>query len=634
MSDISRLNFLVDKILQNKRLYYLGTPKLSDVAYDRLEEELKLIAPDHPVLSFVGGNTDSKFRKIVHKVPMLSLAKTYSIPELCAWVDDRPVMATLKVDGVSLSLNYQNGRLLVGKTRGNGREGEDVTDKVLWVGECIAHISLQGECEVRGELYCTDDSFLKLSDEMVARGLERPSNPRNIVSGILGRKNHQDLARFFDFFAFDVIVESQQMLFNTELQKFEWLETAGFKVPEHKLCSSKEGIESYLNFARDFLESGDIGIDGVVFSYNELSLHQDLGSTSHHPRYKMSFKWAGETGTSEIREISWSTSRFGVVTPVAIIEPIFLSGASISNVTLHNAAHVRSHQLKAGDTIEVIRSGEVIPKFLSVVRSAPGSVLIPTKCPSCGSELSFDGIRLNCLANFSCPSQLSGAILNWIRAVNIEDLSEKRLQQLLDIGLVKEIPDLYRLEEADLLKLPATKETMAKKLVKNIESSKAPELANFLNGLGVPGMGLNSWNDICKVAPKLDSICTLKVEDIEAINGFATKTAVAIVKGLLERADLIQNLLEVGVKPKEPLFSEKTGKLFGLTFVITGALSRPRSEIEKVIADHGGKVVGSVSKNTSVLLTNDQDTSSSKALKAKELGVKIWTELQLEDQLQ
>jgi DNA ligase (NAD+) len=272
----------------------------------------------------------------------------------------------------------------------------------------------------------------------------------------------------------------------------------------------------------------------------------------------------------------------------------------------------------------------VIPKFLSVVQSASGSVSIPTQCPSCQSELFFDGIRLTCLANFTCPAQLSGAILNWIKAVNIEDLSEKRLQQLIDGGLVKGIPDLYQLTEADLLKLPATRETMAKKLIKNIEVTKTPELVDFLNGLGIPGMGVNSWNDLCKVAPNLQSICTLKIEDIEAIDGFANKTAVGIVKGLIDRADLIQNLLKTGVKPKESTLQVKGSKLFGLTFVITGALSRPRSEIEKIIIDQGGKVVGSVSKNTNILLTNDQDVNSTKAKKAKELGIDIWNETNLD----
>lgn len=630
MNDISRINFLVGEILRNKQLYYKGMPKISDVAYDKLEEELRAISPDHPVLSYVGGVSDSKFRKVVHKVPMLSLAKTYSISELCDWVDGQPVMATLKVDGVSMSLNYQDGILLLGKTRGNGREGEDVTDKILWVGECIPQISLSGDGEVRGELCCSEESFIKLADEMVTRGLECPTNPRNIVSGILGRKNHQDLARFFDFYAFDLIVDEQRGLFSTEFEKYNWLEKAGFKVPQHKLCRNPQEIERYLIFARDFLDAGEIGVDGVVFSFNDLAYHHELGATSHHPRYKMSFKWAGETGVSEIREITWATSRLGIVTPVAVINPIYLSGASITNVTLHNAAHVRTHHLKSGDKIEVIRSGEVIPKFLSVVQSASGTVSIPTRCPSCQSELFFDGIRLICQANFTCPAQLSGAILNWIKAVNIEDLSEKRLQQLIDGGLVKRISDLYQLTEADFLKLPATRETMANKLIKNIEITKAPELVDFLNGLGIPGMGVNSWNDLCKVAPSLQSICTLKIEDIEAIDGFANKTAVGIVKGLMDRVDLIQSLLKVGVKPKESTVQEKGTKLSGLTFVITGALSRPRSEIEKIIIDQGGKVVGSVSKNTNILLTNDQDVNSTKAKKAKELGIDIWNETNLD----
>jgi DNA ligase (NAD+) len=628
------VNELVKLILHHKKAYYGGKAEISDPQYDRLEETLKALIPDHPVLSLVGDGEESQFRKISHNVPMLSLAKTYELQDVLDWAEGQEVMATLKIDGNSLSLVYQSGELKIGKTRGNGREGEDVTDKIRWVSECIPKIPLNGHVEVRGELYCSDSSFLELADEMVSRGMERPSNPRNIVSGILGRKQHQDLARYFNFFAFELLDSTGFAPFTTEVQKFESLQSFGFKLPDHKLCPGPDDVSSYLQFAQSFMEEGDVQVDGVVFSFNELAKHRELGSTSHHPRYKLSFKWAGETAVTVIQDIVWATSRLGIVTPVAIVEPVYLSGANLTNVTLHNAAHVSSYNVKVGDQIEIIRSGEVIPKFLSVISSSPGVSKLPEKCPSCGSTLNFDGVRLLCNQNTTCPAQISGTILNWIRAVDIEDLSDKRLQLLIDHQLIRTIPDLYRLKMEDFLKLPNTKEKMAQKLFENITASKNPTLAKFLRGLGIGGLGQASWIEICRHYGTLSGVRTLNATDLLKLDGFADKTAAAVVEGLERVSPIIDELLSLGISPVESTEKKGVGVLSGMTFAITGALSKPREYFEELIETNGGKVVGSVSKKTSILLTNESASSSSKAKKAADLGVKIWTEVQFLEALQ
>ncbi len=626
---VQKVDQLVNQILHHKKAYYAGKPEISDPKYDFLEDSLRALIPDHPVLSLVGDGSESQFRKASHRVPMLSLAKTYAKSDVLAWAEDQPVMATLKIDGNSLSLIYQEGELKLGKTRGNGREGEDVTDKIRWVSECIPKIQMSGEVEVRGELYCSDTSFMSLAEEMVSRGMERPSNPRNIVSGILGRKQHQDLARYFDFFAFDLIDATGFAPFDTEVQKFEKLEASGFKLPDHRLCASPLEMEAYLDFAQKFMNEGDVQVDGVVFSFNSLVKHRELGSTSHHPRYKLSFKWAGETAVTKIKDILWATSRLGIVTPVAIVEPVYLSGANLTNVTLHNAAHMRSYNLKIGDQIEIIRSGEVIPKFLSVVSPAQGACQLPELCTSCGSGLTFDGVRLLCPQKEICPAQRSGGILNWIKAVDIEDLSEKRLQQLMDGKLVESIPDLYRLTAEDLLKLPATKEKMAQKLFANIQASKQPALTKFLRGLGIGGLGQASWVEICHHHGTLAAVRHLKTEDLLKLDGFADKTANAVVEGLHRMAPVIDELLKIGILPTEVEGKDGNkdmGPFSGMTFAITGTLSKPREEFESLIEDQGGKVVSSVSKKTSVLLTNESQSSSSKAKKAGDLGIEIWNE--------
>ena len=621
-----RVHWLAAEIMRHKKLYYSGAPEISDLDYDQLEDELRRISPDHPVLSIVGAiNLESSNAKVVHETPMLSLDKTYDVNELIKWATGHDILGTLKVDGTSMSLVYKGGRFVLAKTRGNGREGEDVTAKLNWVADAIPQVTENRDFEVRGELYCSESNFLRLADEMVTLGLERPTSPRNIVAGILGRKVHGELARFFNFFAFDVLGLNG---FTTEVQKMDWLAQRGYRMPEPRLLKSAKDIADYLNHVRSIMEDDEVGCDGAVFSYNALSLHEELGATSHHPRYKLSFKWQGATARSKIVRIEWATSRLGIVTPVAVVEPVELSGATITNITLHNAAHVKAYNLKAGDLIELVRSGEVIPKFLSVVTSAGGKCRIPTECPSCGSKLISDDVRIKCANQVSCSAQQSGAILNWIKAVGIDDLSDKRLQVMMDKGLVNSIPDLYTLTLDDLLKLPATKEKMAQKLYDNIHKTKDIPLAMFLNGLGIEGAGQTTWEKLIEVFPSLESILETKVDDLVAIDGFAEKSSEQIVNGLQRARGLIKNLLAVGVSPVMPKVN-KSGPLAGMILVITGALSRPRKDVEDMIKAAGGRTGSSVSKTTSVLVTNETDSTSSKMAKARSLGIEIWSESKL-----
>jgi DNA ligase (NAD+) len=623
-----RVTDLASKIIYHKKAYYQGRPEISDVDYDLLEESLRQIAPNHPVLSLVGsGGVEGANPKVVHDQPMLSLNKTYDLGDLLDWVEGHEVTGTLKVDGLSVSLVYQGGTLVLAKTRGSGREGEDVTAKLQWVGDAIPSLAEPLDLEIRGELYCKESSFLHLADEMVSLNLERPSSPRNIVAGVLGRKSFGELARYFNFFAFDVIGLQNV---STEMEKYNWLASSGFSLPEVRLLKTPGDVETYLNHVKGIMADGEIGCDGAVFSYNDLALHQALGSTAHHPRYKNSFKWQGETARSKIMRIDWATSRLGVVTPVAVIEPVVLSGATITNVTLHNAGHVKSYNLKTGDLIEIVRSGEVIPKFLFVVSPASGQVSLPSKCPSCGSLLVADDIRIRCIAARDCPAQMSGAILNWIRAVEIDDLSEKRLQSMIEAGLVKKIPDLYRISVEGLLTLPATKQKMAEKLWRHIQETKSVDLAKFLNGLGIEGTGLTSWEKILEHHKDLNSVLEMTEGDLIAIDGFAEKSAAQIVQGLKRNRPLVMELMELGVHPVAPkkvLLGEQ--KLAGMQIVITGALSKPRKEVESLIKAAGGKLSSAVSGATSVLVTNEQDSGSSKMKKARELGVPVWSEAEL-----
>lgn len=635
--DARRIEELAEQILRHKALYDAGRPEISDQAYDRLEDELKAIAPAHPALTTVGAGTTPTGIKVEHRTPMLSLNKTYDRDELLSWMDGHPVVGTLKVDGVSMSLVYTDGQLTQAKTRGNGYVGEDVTSKVTWVADILPRLTrgqLPQVLEVRGELYCTETRFLKLSEEFAKLGLERPNSPRNIVAGLLGRKTHIGLMRFFNFFAFTVVDADELLGIKTELQVQNWLEQAGFRLPSPARLTTAADVDHYLSLVKTRMEEDEIGLDGAVFSYDELALHRELGNTAHHPRAKISFKWQGQTAISTIRSVTWATSRLGIVTPVAIIEPVNLSGATITNVTLHNAAHVKLFNLKPGDQVEIVRSGEVIPKFLQVVEAAQGDYAWPESCPSCGTDLIYDDVRLKCPNSVSCPAQQLGTILNWIVAAEIDDLSEKRLIPLMDAGKVKRIPDLYRLTRDDFFCIPQVKDKMADKLYANVRGSMRLPLTRFLRGLGIEGGGATTWEKLLAVFPGLAPLRAATAEAIAEVEGFAEKSGQQLADGLSQRADLIDELLAVGVIPVFEPATVSGGPLHGKTLVITGELSKPRSEVEKAIKQAGGKTTGSVSKHTFAVVTNDPDSTSTKMQKARALGVQVLSEDQLWQLLQ
>ena len=620
---------LATELMRHKRLYYRGTPEISDDAYDSLEMKLKKLSPNHPVLSFVGTDSPITTKKVSHGKAMLSLQKTYDLHDLRAWIGQHAVVGTWKIDGNSLSLVYQQGKMVLAKTRGDGKFGEDVTDKIRWVADIIPTLPDKLDIEIRGELYCSAENFHLLAKEMTDLGMEKPTHPRNIVSGMLGRKNDYHLARYFNFQAFELIDETDSLVLESEMMCFRWLQDQGFRIPGVQLLINQEATSIYLNQVRHLMTTGDIGIDGAVFSINDRKLHQKLGYTAHHPRYKMVFKWQGETAISTIENIEWSTSRLGIVTPVAVIKPVFLSGAKIKNITLHNAQHIINFNLKPGDQIEIVRSGEVIPKFLRVEKSSSGKHQLPTACPSCQNTLHFDGIRLKCL-NDHCPAIITGEILNWIKAVEIDDLSEKRLQHLLDRKLIANIPDLYRLTESDFLKLPLTKEKMARKLVSAIAKSRNLPLVHFLNGLGFEGMGTTSWLALLKAFPTLTELRKCSAEEIGKQNGFAEKTAEQIVKDFKKKASLIDHLLQIGVTPFSENGPSSTKTLEDKNIVITGKLSQPRKKIEELIRHEGGKPMSAISTHTDILVANDLQTHSTKKWqKAISLGIKIWNEQEL-----
>ena len=620
---MNKIKELELEIVKHKSLYYQGRAEISDEEYDKLENQLRELDPKNSILDLVGTVVLSS-DKIEHDKKMLSLNKTYKFEDLSTWANNEEVISTFKIDGSSCSLIYENERLTVAKTRGDGRFGENILNKIL----CIENIpkkliGYKSKVEIRGEVYCCEDNFFKLCEEMKKLNLETPSSKRNIVAGLLGRKENIELSRFLSFQAFELIGED--ILLESEQEKFKLLESKKFNVPTYHLNKTENDFKERLEEAKEFMANGDYLIDGMVFTYNSIALHNELGETAHHPRYKMAFKFQGQTKFAKINSISWQVSRNGYLTPVANIEPVELSGAMVSRVTLHNYGMVKQFGLKKDDIIEVVRSGEVIPKFLSVKESSKIEFSRPENCPSCNEKVREEDIRLIC-DNSLCPGKIKDEILNFIQKIGIDDLSGKRLDELIRSGFVTDIPSLYDLTEKKLLELDKVKDKLANKIITNIEGSKDANLITFLSAMGISGGAYNKCEKIVKAGfDSLEKIQLLNIDQLSTVESFAEKSSTEFIKSLKSKKEIIDKLVRSGFSFKKIEFSKETA-LEGLKFCITGSLSMKRSELQKLIKANGGEAVSTVSKKTNFLITNDVESSSSKFKKAKELEVKIINE--------
>lgn len=620
---MNKIKELELEIIRHKNLYYQGKPEISDFEYDGLEDKLRSLDPENPILKMVGSGI-FKSEKVEHDKKMLSLNKTYKLDDLISWAGNKPVLSTFKVDGSSCSIIYKKGKFHIAKTRGDGKFGENISNKLI----CIEHVPkiLEGydfDFEIRGEVYCREDEFFHLSQEMVKMKLGKPSSQRNIVAGLLGRKENIELSRFLRFQAFELI--SDEVTIKTEEEKFHLLQKMGFETPEFYINKNKKDFENRLEEAKSFMSEGDYLIDGIVFSFNDLNLHEELGETAHHPRYKMAFKFQGETKTTKIKSLSWQVSRNGILTPVANVEPVELSGAKVSRVTLHNYGMVKQFELKKGDEIEIVRSGEVIPKFLGVTKASSNKFLVPTECPSCNSDIEIEDIRLVC-KNDVCPDKVKDEILNFIQKIGIDDLSGKRLEELIKVGYVTDIPSLYDVSVDQLLTLDKVKDKLANKVVNNIQNSKNVDIITFFSSLGISGGAYNKCEKIVNYGYNtVDKIMALTVETLSEIESFAEKSATEFVTSLQSKRKIVDKLVSKGFTFKVQEVNTDTA-IAGKKFCITGTLSMKRSELQKLIKNNGGVAVSSVSKATDYLITNDTESSSSKFKKAKELNIPIINE--------
>lgn len=651
------LEKLRDEIRRHEELYYiLDSPEISDREYDQLMEHLQdlekahpeLITPDSPTQR-VGGRPAEGFPEVVHSRPMLSLDNSYNIDELRAFgerclrlADGRAIeyVAELKIDGLSLALHYDGNVLVRGITRGDGRIGEEVTQNARTIRSIplrlkTAAAKLGNEVEVRGEVFIPRDVFEKTNAEREEQGEPRFANPRNAAAGAIRQLDSKLVARRkLDMFAYDLLVAGRKP-FTTHWEALNWMEKAGFRVnPHRKLCKS---IDEVIDFANEQeTKRDDLGyeIDGLVVKINSTALQDDFGATSKAPRWAIAYKYPARQASTRVLSITVQVGRTGALTPVANLEPVFLAGTTVSRATLHNEDEIKRLGLKIGDWVMIEKSGEIIPKVLSVIKSKrtgeEKSFRPPKNCPVCGSVISRpEGeVVARCIAA-DCPAQLKGALIHFAsrRAMRIEGLGEVLVDQLVDGGLVHDVGDLYSLTMAQIMALPRMAKKSADNLVGEIEASKTRDLSNLLYALGIRHVGERTAGILARAFGSLAALAKASVEQLDDIPEIGLTVAESVHDwfGDAGNLQLCDRLRTAGVNTENhaPSRSGPADERFeGKQFVLTGKLTAfSRDEARAMIEAKGGRVNSSVSKKTDYVVAGEE--AGSKLDKAVELGVTV-----------
>lgn len=646
---INRVNELREKLEQfNHEYYVLDNPSVDDYTYDMMMQELKKLESDYPELADpnsptqrVGGEALNDFEKVEHKVQMGSLQDVFSYEQVRDFTDrcmtevaSPEFVVEPKIDGLSVSLEYVNGVFTRGSTRGDGFVGEDVTANLktiksipLKLKEALPFI------EVRGEVYMSRKTFDKIVEEQENNDEQPFKNPRNAAAGSLRQKDPKVAAkRRLDIFVFNVQqIEGKDL--KSHKESLDYLKTLGFKViADYKKVSTYDEIVERIQYIGDMRDKYSFDIDGVVVKVNDFSQRISLGATAKVPKWAVAYKFPPEEKKTKLLDIEVNVGRTGVITPVAIFEPVTLAGTSVSRATLHNQEFINDKDIRIGDEIMVRKAGEIIPEVLSSVSHEENSVpyVLPDKCPVCGAETVryADEAALRC-TNVECPAQLKRNIIHFASkgAMNIDGLGEANVVALVDNHLINTVADLYSLTALQLETLERFGKRSAEKLVKAIEASKNNPLDRVIFGIGIRNIGQAAAKLLCEKFGTIDAIMNATAEEISEIDGFGDVMSENVVKAFndVHFAELIKALREKGVKMEYT--SDKTGdnRFEGLTFVLTGTLpTMTRDEAKAIIERLGGKASGSVSKKTSYVLAGEE--AGSKLTKAEQLGIPIISE--------
>lgn len=640
-----RVAELREVIERNNRLYYMdNAPELEDFEYDALTRELKaleaqyptLVTPDSPT-QHVNEAASSKFSKVAHAVKMESLQDAFSYDELRdfdtrvreAGIAPRYVVEA-KIDGLSVSLEYENGRLVRGSTRGDGLVGEDVTENIATMKD-IPHVLPDAPefLEVRGEVYMPHQAFFALKEQQELEEKTPFKNPRNAAAGSLRQKDARITAsRGLSIFVFN-LQQVRGRSFSYHSETLDYLKSLGFPVsPRYSVFYSIEDAIREIEAIGAGRGSLAFDIDGAVIKVDDLAARETLGSTNKFPRWAIAFKYPPEVKETVLREVEVSVGRTGVLTPTAVFDPVFLAGTSVSRASLHNADIIRTLGIRIGDTIQVRKAGDIIPEVIGVTCHAAGApdYEMPATCPSCGAPVThLEGeAALRCV-NPECPAQSLRNLIHFAsrNAMAIDGLGEAVAIQLTDRGLVHTVADLYTLRQEDLLQLDKFKQKSANNLLAAIENSKRNNLDKLVFGLGIRNIGDKAAAQLAEHFGSMQALAAASAEEIAAIDGIGAIMAESVTEFFAKAGtvDLLARLRAAGVNMD--WHGEKKGTaLAGMTIVVTGTLpTLSRQEAEALIARNGGKASGSVSKKTAYVLAGE--AAGSKLTKARSLGVPV-----------
>jgi DNA ligase (NAD+) len=661
-----KIEALREKIRHHEYLYYvLDQPEISDAEFDKLMRELKDLEAEHPELltpdsptQRVGGKPREGFVKVAHSSPMLSLDNTYSEDELRNWErrvhelsgrNEIDYVCELKLDGMSLALIYEDGRLVHGITRGDGSVGEDVTLNVRTVRsvplaipkEKLRKAGVPPDFEVRGELLMPTAAFKKVNEERERKGLATFANPRNFTAGTVRQLDANITAeRRMDFFPY-ILLENGRTYFDRHWKTLDALMEAGFKVnANRRLVHSMEEVWDFIREWEGKRESLAYEIDGIVVKVDRTGLQDELGFTGKAPRWAIAYKYAARAGITKLEDIRVQVGRTGKLTPVAMLAPVSIGGTMVRNATLHNIDEIERLGVKIGDWVQVERGGDVIPKVAKVIddkeHPRPHELRtfeMPEKCPVCGTKVvrTEGEVDYRCV-NANCPAKLQGTILHFASrgVMNIDGMGDALVIQLTESGLVKNVADIYKLTKKDLLGLERFADKSAQNIIDEIENSKKLPLERVIYGLGIRMVGERTAQFLAEHFGSMEALETASVDELQAVNEVGPRIAESIVEffGLAANRKLVERLREAGLTLTGQKKQRGT-KLEGKIFVLTGTLAHfTRDEAKKMIEDAGGKVTGSVSKKTNYVVAGAD--AGSKLDKAKDSGVSVIGESELE----
>lgn len=638
----------------NELYYQKAEPEISDYEFDMLLDRLRALEAEHPDLvtpdsptQRVGGKADS-LRPYRHTVPLMSLDNSYDLDELKAFTErceklaegrKLDYVAELKIDGLSVSIHYKNAILMVGATRGDGQTGDEVTQNVKTIKTIPLRLKKDKpeHAEVRGEVFLSRSQFDRINAELEMQGEKTFANPRNCASGTLRMLDSQIVAsRRLDMFPYDLFAGSQKM-FDTHWENFEWLKRNGFNVNPHRaLCSGLDELTSFVNEMEAIRDSLDYDIDGVVVKVNSTGLQQEFGATTKAPRWAIAYKYPARKATTKLMAITVQVGRTGALTPVANLEPVQLAGTTVARASLHNEDEIKRLGVRIGDTVEIEKSGEIIPQVLGVIESKRDGreteFMFPIKCPVCGWDaVRPEGEAVRRCTNPECPAKNKARIQYFAsrKAMDIEGLGEVLVETLVDRGMVRDVADLYALTVDQIAGLDRMAERSGTNLIDQIAESKNRGLQRLLYGIDIRHVGERYAKILAKHFRTIDRLAEASVEELDDIPEIGLSVAESVYGWFRDakNIDLINRLHDAGVQLEMDAASTAAldERFVGKTFVLTGKLEEfTRDEAAKLIEDRGGRVSSSVSKKTDYVVAGED--AGSKLSKAESLGVTVLNE--------